>query len=269
MRRAFLVCLVLGALVAPGARAVVAVAVTDSTSALGTYTPTSGTAGAQRTTSDPVAFSNTGSTERQLMVFTATFSFVYKANASIATTTVPYQGVTKSLIDVTYASQSSGGSFLPLRIRTDTDLTGGAGWTKNSGCGTITYQGSFSIPYYTNAGASQTALTRYYQVCDSNRIWIDTDKDMSSGADDAWIATIEEPVTTTQAQQELSISSTTYAFTSAGSATTVTLDQGGYLATPIPTATTISLYPLHAMPDGFPAGTDTITITATSYDITQ
>lgn len=251
----------------PVAQAAVAVTVGDASSALGAYAPVSGADGAKLTTSDPLAFTNFGATERQLTAFTAAFSFTYRSNGSTATTTIPYQGVTEALLDLTFAAPSSSGSFLPLRLRTGEDLTGEPGWTKAATCGTVTYQGALTVPSYSNAGVAQAELTRYYQVCDATRIHVGSTKDLTLG-DDAWIVTTTRGVTSTEAEHELAIGGATYVFASAGSATTVTLDQGGYSATPVPTTTTLSLYPLVAIPDGFPAGTHAITITATAFDIT-
>lgn len=260
--------LLLLVLVLPLARGAVSVTVSDSSSALGTYAPSSGMDGARGTTSDPVAFSNFGATERQALAFTASFSLAYRGNSSVATTTVPFQGRVVELIDLAHAAQSSSGSFLPLRVRTAADLTGEAGWTKAATCGVVTYQGSFSVVPYASSGSPQSPIARFYQVCDASRIYVGASKDMTLGADDAWMVTVARTVTSAAAEHELALGGAGYVFFSAASASTVTLHQGLHQAAPVPTASTVSLYPMHVFPDGFPAGTDTITLTATAYDIT-
>lgn len=244
------------------------VTVGDASSALAAYSPTSGMDGVAYTTSDRMRFSNDGADQRELMVLVPSWSYQI-VDGSVATTSVSFQGTTRPLRELVFLAQASSASFLPVEIRTGTDLTGQAGWTKSSSCGTVGYQGSFSIASYSNAGVAQTPLVRYYQVCDSTEIYVDTDIDLSSGADFAYVATTAtSTLSTNEADYELVLSGTDYAFASAGSATTVTLQQGKYLPNPILNGVSyVDAYPLYALPDGVPAGCLTTTITATAYDI--
>lgn len=248
------------------AAAIVAVTEVDTSSSIAEYTPVTGQATVRMTTSDPVSFSNSGSTEREAITLSISHSFRYDSDGTTASS-VTYQGTTSAIADLFWSAQSTTGNFGRFRLVTASDLTSEtSGWTEHSACGTMTYQGTFSIPYYSNAGVAQTALDRYYMVCDSTRIWVDTDKNMGSGADSAYLDTLAVSILSAEADHEIDLAGVTYLFESAASASSVTLHQGHFV--PLG-ATTISNYFLYLFPDGFPAGVTTSTITATALDITS
>lgn len=233
------------------------------------FTPVSGADTVKFSTSDLLRFSNAKSNIQELFNYGLSASFVKDADGSTSTTTVAYQGTTVGLVDLVYLSQSSTGDFMPAQIQTGSDLTseGATGWTTPAGCGTMTYQGSFAIPYYNNAGAAQSALTRYYRVCDSGtEIYVGNSRDLSA-ADMAYVHTTTQPgASATAANFEVSIGGQDYVFHGASSATAVTLRQGQHVA--LGTAsTTADVYALIKVPDGFPAGLLTATVTATAADI--
>lgn len=250
------------------ALAIVSVGVVDGSASLAEVAPVSGASVARWSTSDGLRFSNDGSTEGELIVYTATHSFARDSDGSTATDSVSYQGVTTTLAENLFAAQSSTGDFLPLRVVTSTDLTGEAGWTKDGGCGTVTYQGSLSIAWSSNAGVAQTSLVRYYQVCDAGaELYLDADKALASGADLAYSTTTQR-VLPNEADYELSIQGTDFVFASAASATAVTLQQGRHVGSGFTSPTTVDTFLLYRFPDGFPAGATTTTLTATATDIT-
>lgn len=248
----------------------VSVDVGDGSATLSAHSPTPGQDGVSWTTTDRMRFTNDGADQRELLVLVPSWSFVI-VDGTTATTSVSFQGSTIMLRDLVFLAQSSSGSFLPVDVRTSSDHTGQAGWTKASTCGAVTYQGALSVPHYSSAGVAQTALARWYQVCDATELYVDTDKDMSSGADLAYVASAEQSILSTgEADFEVTLSGVDYAFVSAASATSVVLQQGKYLPNPLLSgATTVDVYPLYRLPDGIPAGTLTTTITATAYDISQ
>lgn len=244
--------------------------VTDSTIASHTeFTPTSGAETVKYSTSDYLRFSAAKSNVQELLSYGLSVSFTQDSDGSVSTSTVSYQGATVSLVDLVYVSQSSTGSFLPWKVATDTDLTseGATGWTTHADCGTTTYQGSFSIPSYTNAGVAQSTLTRYYRVCDSGtELYLSASKDLSS-ADKAIVYTqTSGGSAATAGNYEVAIDGQDYVFYSAASASTVTLRQGSHLALGS-SAATADVYALLRAPDGFPAGVMTATVTGTASDI--
>lgn len=248
------------------------VEITTSDSTIASYsefTPVSGAEAVKSSTTDYLRFSSAKSNIQTLWSYGVGVSFVKDTDGSTATTTVSYQGATTTLTDLVYLAQSSSGSFLPWAVATGTDLTseGNTGWTNAAGCGTMVYEGSFSIPYYNNAGAAQTALTKYYRVCDSStELYIADTRDLSA-ADSAIIYTqASVGSSATAGNYEVAISGLDYVFYSAASATTVTLRQGPHV--PFGTsAQTNDVYALMKFPDGFPAGAFTSTVTATTTDI--
>lgn len=232
------------------------------------FTPTSGTDAVKFSTSDFLRFSNAKSNVQEAFTYAASVSFAQDSDGSTATTSVSYQGTTTTLTDLVYLSQSAAGDFLPWRIVTGSDLTSeSTGWTQHADCGTSNYKGSFSIAYFNNAGAAQSALTRYYSVCDTQtEIYVGTTKDLSSG-DKALIYTqTSSGAGATAGNYEVAIGGQDYVFYSAASAATVTLRQGNHAALTA-SSTTQDLYVLMKFPDGFPAGTLTTTVTATASDI--
>lgn len=260
----------LAALVALGiagrALAFVSVGVVDGSVALAEVAPTAGAAVVRLSTTDGLRFSNEGSTEAELVVYSAAHSFRYDRDATATAGPVTHQGVTTSLADNAFAAQSGAGAFLPLRVVTATDLTGQAGWTKSAGCGTVTLQGALSVPWYSNAGVPQAPLVRYYQACDgSAELYLDGDKDLSSGADLVLVSTTQQ-VLASEADFEATLQGTDFAFTGVSGASVV-LQQGRYLPSGFTSPTTTDLYFLYRFPDGFPAGATTTTITATATDI--
>lgn len=248
----------------------VEVTVSDSTIAsYSEFTPVPGSDTVKYSTSDYLRFSNAKSNVQSLLDFSVSVSFLKDADGAASTTTVAYQGVTTTLADLVYVAQSSSGAFLPAQAVTGADLTseGNTGWTNAAGCGTMGYQGSFSIPYYNNAGAAQTALVKYYRVCDSaTEIYVGDSRDLTSG-DLAYIHTSTQGGSSASAANyEVSIGGADYVFSSAASAAAVTLRQGQHVA--LGTSSTASdVYALLKLPDGFPAGVFTATVTATASDV--
>lgn len=247
----------------------VEITATDSSiAAYSEFTPTSGSETLKYSTSDYLRFSNAKSNIQELFNYGVSVSFTQDSDGSVSTTTVSYQGTSSTLSDLVYTTQSSSGDFLPASIVTGSDLTGeSSGWTQHADCAAVTYKGSFSIGYYNNAGVSQTALTRYYAACDSaTELYIGTAKDLSSG-DKAFIYTqAAAGSSATAGNYEVAIGGQDYVFYSAASATTVTLRQGNHIALGS-SSTTQDLYALLRFPDGFPAGSFSVTVTATASDI--
>lgn len=247
-----------------------AVTVVDGATALGEQVPSPGSDLVRLSTTDGLRFSNTGADQRALVRVSASHSFAHDHDGSVSTTTVSYQGASSDLASLYWAAQASSGPFMPVRVVTSSDQTGQAGWTKSSSCTTVNYQGRFSIPWWSNAGAAQTALDRNYQVCDSNRLWLDTDQDFSSGADSAYVSThATNALFTTEADYELAINGLDYVFDAAPGATSVALHQGRFVPDPLVNGvSTWDVYTLAKFPDGFPAGVETTTVTAAGLDIT-
>lgn len=248
----------------------VEITVTDSSIAsYSEFTPVSGSETVKVSASDYLRFTNAKSNVQTLWSYGVGVSFVQDSDGSTSTSTVSFQGTTTTLTDLVYLAQSSGGDFLPWKIVTGSDLTseGNTGWTNHANCGSMVYQGSFSIPYYNNAGAGQTALTRYYRVCDSStELYVGASKDLSA-ADSAIIYTqASAGASATAANYEVAIQGTDYVFYSAASASAVTLRQGPHVALASSSAAN-DVYGLLKFPDGFPAGTFTATVTATTTDI--
>lgn len=253
-------------LAAGPAGAVFEVTVTDGTIAsLGTATPSPGNEVNQFSLTDKLSFANGVSLERALWTHTVAATFTDDQDGSTSSTTVAFQGASATLTDLVFGAQAAAGPFAPFRVRTASDLTGEGGWTQNSSCGTVTYQGSLSVPSYTSAGTAVAATTYYYQVCDAAaEVYVGATKDLTVG-DFAYVSSTPTLVTTTSTDYEVVLLGLAYVFTSAGSATTVTLDQGRYV--PL-TATTVDVYLLLRYPDGFPAGSMAATVTTTGVDIT-
>lgn len=249
--------------------AVVSVAVVDGSAALPDVQPSPGSAAVRHSTSDPVRFSNEGATEPQLVVLTAQHSFRWDRDGATSSASVAHQGATTALSDTLFVAQSPSGAFLPLRLGTAADLTGQSGWTKNAACGAVTYQGRFSVPWFGNDAAAQAPLARYYQVCDAGaEIYVDGDTDLANGADFAHVTTTQQ-VLPGEADFEITIQGTDFAFPPAGSATGVALQQGRFAPSPLTSGATtlVDAYFLYRFPDGFPAGAVTTTLTATATDI--
>lgn len=240
-----------------------------SIAAYSEFTPVPGSDTVKYSTSDYLRFTNAKSNVQSLFDFGVGVSFAKDADGSTSTTTVQYQGVTTTLTDLVYVAQAAGGSFLPAQVVTGSDLTseGNTGWTNAAGCGTMTYQGSFTVPYYNNAGAAQTSLVKYYRVCDSGtELYVGDSRDLSS-ADVAYVHTSTQSGASASASNyEVAIGGVDYVFHSAASATAVTLRQGQHVALGS-SATTSDVYALLKIPDGFPAGVFTATVTATASDI--
>lgn len=233
------------------------------------FTPVPGSDTVKYSTSDHLRFSNAKSNIQSLFNYGVSVAFVRDADAVTSTSTVSYQGVTTTLADLVYVSQSAAGAFLPAQVVTGQDLTseGATGWTNHAGCATTTYQGSFTVPSYDAAGAAQTALVRYYRVCDSaTEIYVAETRDVSAG-DLAYVYTSAQTgVSATAGNFEVVIGGQDYVFYSAAGATSVTLRQGQHVALGS-TSTTSDVYALLRIPDGFPAGVLTATLTATASDI--
>lgn len=246
------------------AQAVASVRVVAGSVSLAEFAPAAG-ADAVRKASSPLRFSNEGATERELMIFTASHVHAYDQGDS-ASGSLTFQGQARSLSSLFFAAQSASGNYLPLRVTTAADRTGEANWTKHGQCGAVTYQGELSISWFNNTGAAQSPLARYYQVCDGIRLFVDVDKDMSGGADSAYVSTSSQ-VLAGEAEYEITLQGVDFAFTSASSAAAVTLDQARYLPAPVPNPTTVDLHPLYLFPDGFPAGVMTTTVTASAQTL--
>lgn len=248
----------------------VEITVTDATiAAFPEFTPVAGQETVKLSTTDYIRFSNGKSNVQSLWDFAAGVSFLDDADGATSTTTVSFQGATTTLSDLVYLSPSSSGTFLPWKVVTGADLTseGAVGWVSPAACGTMVYQGSFSVPGYDSAGAAQAAATRYYRVCDSGtELYLGTSRDLSS-ADYASIYTATSAGgSASAANYEVTIAGADYIFHSAASATTVTLRQGAHVARGASQQTS-DVYLLLKFPDGFPAGTLTATVTATATDI--
>lgn len=248
----------------------VEVTVTDSAiAAYSEFTPVSGSDTLKYSTSDSLRFSNAKSNVQEVLGYGVSVSFVKDADGSTSTSAVTYQGASVSLDELVYLSQSASGDWLPAQIVTGSDLTseGNTGWTNHAGCGAMTYQGSFTIPYYSNAGVAQTPLTRYYRVCDSGtEIYVASSRDVSSG-DVAYVVTqTQAGASATAANYEVTLDGQDYVFHGAASATAVTLRQGQHV--PLGSSSTASdVYALLRIPDGFPAGVFSATVTATASDV--
>lgn len=244
------------------------VVVDGSIAAYSEFTPVSGADIVKYSTSDRLAFSNGVSLERALWTYTVGVTFTWDQDGSTSTTTVAHAGAPPGgtvLTNLPFAAETSTAAFLPLKVETTADLTGETGWTKHPDCGTVNYQGSFVIAYYSNGGVAQTPLTLYYQVCDTQQeIYVDNVKTLTS-ADWAYISTRATLATDPETSHEVVIQGTEYVFASAASATTVTLRPGHVV--PI-TSTTHDSYLLLRFPDAFPAGLFETTLTATASDIT-
>lgn len=241
----------------------VEVTVPDATIAsFSSFAPTPGSETVKFSTSDNLRFSNAKSNVQEMLTLTTSVSFVQSSSGATSTTTVSYQGATVTLSDLVLLSQSSSGDFLPWKL-VGTDLTseGNTGWTTHAGCAAMTYQGSLSVARYTSAGASASAITKYYRVCDSGtEIYVADSKDVSSG-DLAYVTTqTAAGSSATAGNYEVTIGSVPYVFSSAGSASAVTLHQGKHLALGS-SSTTQDVYALLRFPDGFPAGSFTATVT--------
>lgn len=247
----------------------VEISATDSSiSAYTEFTPTSGQETLRFSTSDFLRFSNAKSNIQSLWSYDISVSFTQDSTGATSTTTVAYQGTTTTLSDLVYIAQSASGSFLPWEL-TGSDLTGEAGWTKHADCASVTYQGSFSIPYYSSTGVAQSALTRYYQVCDTPaEIYVGAGKDLSGvNSDSANLYTAAvSGASATEANYETTIESTDYVFYSAGTATTVKIRQGQHVDLST-SSVTKDAYLLLKFPDGFPAGSFATTLTASASDI--
>lgn len=241
--------------------------VDGSIAAYSEFTPTSGDETVKYSTADSLRFSNAKSNIQELMHYGVGVSFVKDADGSTSSSTIQYQGETVTLSDLVYLAQSSAGNFLPWAL-TGTDLSseGNTGWTNHAGCSTSNYQGSFSVPYYTNGGAAVSALTQYYRVCDSNEIYLGSSRDLSSSdLANLYTSSASGPSATAE-NYEVTIQGVDYVFYSAGAATSVTLRQGQHLALGT-SATTADVYALLKVPDGFPAGVLSVTVTGTVADI--
>lgn len=241
----------------------VEVTVTDaSIASFSSFTPVPGSDVLKYSTSDHLRFSNAKANVQELLALSASVSFAQASDGSTSTSTVSYQGASVTLTDLVYLAPSSSGNFLPWRL-VGSDLTseGNTGWTNHAGCAAMTYQGSLSVARFTNAGAAGSTLTRYYRVCDSGtELYLSDSKDVSSG-DLAYVTTqTAVGASATAANYEVTIDGVPYVFSSAGSASTVTLQQGKHLALGS-SSTTQDVYALLRFPDGFPAGTFTATVT--------
>lgn len=246
--------------------AIVSMGVVDATVTLAEVAPSAGSTVLRLSTTDGLRFSNEGSTEAELLVFSATHSFRYDKDNSTTAGPLSHQGVAMDLADSLFAAQSSAGAFLPLRVATSWDQTGQAGWTKNAGCATVGLQGQWNVSWYSNAGAAQATMVRYYQVCDgATEVYVDADKDLSSGADLAYASTTSQ-VLPAEADYEVVLQGTDFAFTSVSGAT-VALQQARYVPSALTSPTTTDLYFLARFPDGFPAGVLTSSLAATATDI--
>lgn len=248
----------------------VEVAVLDgSIAAYAEFTPVPGSDTLKFSTTDHLRFGNAKSNVQSVFAYSVGVSFVKDADGTTSATTLAYQGVTTTLADLVYLSPAATGAFLPAQVATAADLTseGATGWTNAPGCGTTTYQGVFTIPWYDNAGAAQAPLTKYYRVCDSGtEIYVADSRDLGA-ADLAYVTTSTQPgAAATAASYEVAIGGVDYVFSSAASATGVTLRQGQHVALGA-TSTTADVYALLKIPDGFPAGVFTATLTASAADV--
>lgn len=248
----------------------VEISVSDGTIAsYSEFTPVPGSDTVKFSTSDRLRFSNAKSNVQSVFSYGVSVSFVKDADGSTSTSTVAFQGATATLADLVYLSQSASGAFLPYQLVTSADLTGegATGWTNPSGCGTTTYQGTFVVASYDNSGVAQSATTKFYRVCDSGtEIYVADSRDLSS-ADLAYAVTTTQTGAGASAESyEVTIGGQDYVFHSAAGASTVTLRQGQHVALGA-ASTTADAYALLKIPDGFPAGVFTATVTATASDI--
>lgn len=266
-RRAIRLALALAALLGtPVAAGLIEVVATDSTiAAHPEFTPVAGQESTRWSTSDGLRFEAGSSTERALWTATSSSSFVRDQDGATVTTELAYQGTATSLEALVFATRSATGIFSPLMTETAQDLTGETGWTAHASCGTVVYQGRFEVASYTSDGSVRPAQLLYYQVCDgSEEIYVNSSRDLQAG-DFAYIGSKATPQAETGAPDyEITIEGNSYVFASAASATAVRLRQGLYATS----TAAADFYLLHRFPDGFPAGTLTVTLTLTAIAIT-
>lgn len=234
------------------------------------FVPVAGEETVRHSVTDYLRFANGKSNVRALWEYSAALTLVRDDDGTSTSTTVSYQGSTTTLADLALLAQSASGPFTPWEVRTATDLTseGATGWTNPSGCGTMTYQGTFSILSYSAAGAPQAATTRYYRVCDTaTELYVGASRDLSA-ADYALLSTeTSAAASASDANYEVGILGNLYVFYAAPSAASVTIRQGDLVPLSDSSSESRDLYVLLRFPDGFPAGDVSGTITATTSGV--
>lgn len=254
--------------ISAGLNQLVEIKASDSSVALGSVSPTSGADSVAKDTSDPLKFTNGKSNVQAGWDYGISVDFTKDADGSTITdSSVSYQGTSAQIQDLLYVADTSTGNFSAWEVTTDTDLTGNTGWTSHADCGAVDYQGDFMVDHFDNSGNKQTAAQFYYQVCDSSsEIYVDTDKDVSDGDKAIVVTQGSAGSTATAANYELSMLDNEYVFYSAGSASTVTVRQGHHVDLGTNTLSEDE-YALLELPDGFPAGSFSVTLTASASDI--
>lgn len=254
--------------ISAGLNQLVEIKASDSSVALGSVSPTSGSDSVAKDTSDVLKFTNGKSNVQAGWDYGISVDFTKDADGSTITdSSVSYQGTSAQVQDLLYVADTSTGNFTEWEVATDSDLTGNTGWTSHADCGAVDYQGDLMVDHFDNNGAKQTAAQFYYQVCDSSsEIYVDTDKDVSDGDKAIVVTQASAGSTATEANYELSLLDNDYIFYSAGSATTVTVRQGHHVNLGTDTLAEDERALLE-LPDGFPAGSFSVTLTASASDI--
>lgn len=255
--------------VSSGVDQLVEIEVTDAAIALGSATPSSGTATSQYSTADSLVFSNANSNVQAAWDYGISASFTKDADGSTVTDgSVSFQGTSVELQDLIHLGQESTGKFLPWLVSTGTDLSGEtSGWTSHADCADSQYKGSFSVAHFDNTGSKQAAETLYYEVCDSStELYLDSDKDLSAGDKAIIISQASSGSEATAANYEVAIQGVDYVFYSAADASSVTLRQGRHVDHESD-SNSESNFALLEVPNGFPAGSFSVTLTASASDI--
>lgn len=247
----------------------VEIVATDGAIALGAATPSSGADTVKFSTSDSLVFSNEKSNVQAAWDLDISAALTKDSDGVTVTDgSVSYQGTSSDLQDLIYMGQASSGKFLPWNVATGTDLSvESTGWTSHADCGVSQFKGSFSVAHFDNAGAKQAAETMYYEVCDSaTEIYIGAAKDLSAGDKAIIVSEAVAGSEATAANYELSIQGADYVFYSAADALSVTLRRGHHVDLGAD-ANSESAFALIELPDGFPAGSFAVTVTASASDI--
>lgn len=246
----------------------VEIAVSDGSISLGSVSPTSGSDKVAKSTTDPLAFTNGKSNVQSGWDFGVSVDFTKDADGSTVTdASISYQGTSSNVQNLLHVADGSSGNFTEWELKTNSDMTGNSGWTSHADCGSVDYQGDLAVGHFDSSGNAQADATRYYQVCDSSsEIYVDADKNLSDGDKAIVVTQASAGADATAANYEVSLLDTDYVFYSAASATDVTLRRGHHVALGTDTNSE-DLYALYQMPDGFPAGDFSVTLTASAADI--
>lgn len=247
----------------------VEIVATDAAIALGAATPSSGADTVKFSTADSLVFSNGKSNVQAAWDLDISAALTKDSDGvTITDGAVTYQGTSNNVQDLIYLGQETVGKFLPWNVATGADLSAEAtGWTSHADCGVSQYKGSFAVAHFDNAGAKQAAETSFYEVCDSGtEIYVGAAKDLSAADKAIIVSQAVEGAEATAANYEVALQGAAYVFYSAADANSVTLRRGHHVDLGAD-ANSESTFALIELPDGFPAGSFAVTVTATASDI--